>query len=100
DLGFPAFPAQRPRVSDLAAPLRVEGTLLKLDEGATVVGRDRRQACRPAQGLVADEAGRRRGGGESHHALVPVLRAVRGRRTGASALALLLHQLLEATVVD
>ena len=95
-----AVPAQHAGVGDLAAALGVEGALLELDQGAAVVALDRGEAGRRAQRLVADEAGRRRRGGEGDAPLVAVLGAVRGGGADAGALALLLHQLLEAAVVD
>ena len=98
--GLAAVPAQHARVGDLATALGVEGALLELDQRPPVVRDDGGEARRRAQGLVADEARRRRLGGEGDHLLVAVLGAVRGGGADPSALALLLHQLLEAPVVD
>ena len=103
DVGDPraaALPADLARVGDLAAALGVEGALLELDQGAPVVALDGEQAGLGAQLLVADEARRRRRRGEAEHGAVVVLRAVRGGGPHPGARALLLHQLLEALVVD
>ena len=101
DLRLPAVPAQHAGVGDLAAALGVEGALLELDQGAAVVApATAASAGRRAQRLVADEpvGGRRRR--RRRAPLVAVLGAVRGGGAGAGPLALLLHQLLEAAVVD
>ena len=95
-----ALPADLAGVSDLAAPLRVEGALLQLDQGAPVVALDGEQAGLGAQLLVADEARGRCRRGEAEHGAVVVLRAVRVRDPHPRARPLLLHQLLEALVVD
>ncbi len=100
DLRLLPAPAQDAGVGNLAAALGVEGALLELDQGATVLRRDRGEAGGGAQRLVADEPGRGGAGGEGDHLLVAVLGAVGGGGTGAGPLALLLHQLLEAGVVD
>ena len=103
DVGDPraaALPANLAGVRDLAAALGVEGALLELDEGPPVVALDGEQAGLGAQLLVADEARGRRRRGEAEHGAVVVLRAVRGRGPHPGARALLLHQLLEALVVD
>ena len=100
DPGAAALPADLARVGDLAAALGVEGALLELDERAPVVTLDGEQAGLGAQLLVADEARRRRRRGEAEHRAVVVLGAVRGRGPHPGARPLLLHQLLEALVVD
>ena len=84
----------------MAAALGVEGALLELDQGAAVLALNRGEAGRRPQRLVADELGRLHGAGEGDHPLVTILGAVCGGRAGPRTLALLLHQLLEAAVVD
>ena len=93
-------PAQDAGVRDLAATLGVEGALLELDQDAAVVGLHGGQPGVGAQRLVTDELGPRRARGEGLDRLVAILGAVRGGGAAAGPLALLLHQLLEAAVVD
>ena len=100
DPGAAAVPAHLARVGDLAAALGVEGALLELHERSAIVAPDREQAGLGAQLLVADEARGRRLRGEAEHRAVMVLGAVSGGRPHPGARALLLHQLLEALVVD
>ncbi len=93
-------PPQLPRVGDLAAALGVEGALLELCEQAAVVCSRGEQARLGAQLLVADEARRRGLGRELQDGAVAVLGAVSRGGAHAGPRALLVHQLLEALVVD
>ena len=96
-----AVPAQHAGVGDLAAALGVEGALLELDQRPAVVGLDRGEAGGRAQRLVADEA---RSAAPPRRRRAPARGGPRSRARWRSPIrarcALLLHQLLEALVVD
>ncbi len=99
DARLAPVPGERAGVGDLAAALRVERALLELDQALAVlelagVG----DTGRGAQALVADEPALGQLGDERDHGLVAVRGG--GGGPGAGALALLLHQLLKAVVVD
>jgi hypothetical protein len=100
DGGGAALPPENPRVGDLSAALGVEGALLELDERPAVVRLGGEHTRLGLELLVADKPARRRGRGKAEHGAMVILGAMGGRRSHPGPRPLLLHQLLEALVVD